>query len=198
MLMNVSNHNTRYNVPEPDQDSADVGWSLSSPRMLTTSARFWFWPYNFGIRFSRKNISVNSKHITVTVIQQRTSEFVAAWWQCNRHNDFPGSVANSLWILTQNWVIFLQDMSISHSLLHVQWSSWQFSWPIPRDRFATTSRDGICFIHNKEYAFESGPSDRKQNGGAFFPATAGGVNWVECSGDVRLCAFSVWYWCWRP
>ena len=43
-------------------------------------------------------------------------------------------------------------------------------------RFATTSRDVACFIHNKEHAFESGPSDRKQNGGAFFPATAGGVN----------------------
>ena len=32
----------------------------------------------------------------------------------------------------------------------------------------------------------------------FFPATAGGVNWVECCGDVRFCAFSVWYCycCW--
>ena len=35
-------------------------------------------------------------------------------------------------------------------------------------RFATTSRDVACLIHNKEHAFESCPSDRKQNGGAFF------------------------------
>ena len=40
---------------------------------------------------------------------------------------------NGLWILTRNWVVFLQDMSISHSLLNVQWSSWQFSLPIRYD-----------------------------------------------------------------
>ena len=39
-------------------------------------------------------------------------------------------LTNGLWILTRNWVIFLQDMRISHSLLHVQWSYWQFSLPI--------------------------------------------------------------------
>ena len=43
-------------------------------------------------------------------------------------------MTNGLWILTRKWVIFLQDLRISHSLLHVQWSNWQFSLPI----FATT------------------------------------------------------------
>ena len=56
-----------------------LGWCrvvISSLRMLTTSARFWFWPYNFGIRISQKNISVNSKHIQ---LYNNVSEFVAAW-----------------------------------------------------------------------------------------------------------------------
>ena len=54
-------------------------------------------------------------------------------------------------------------------------------------RFTTTSRDVACFIHNKEHAFESGPSDRKQNGGAFFfqPRLVG---WIEPS-VVVVCDF---------
>ena len=90
-------------------------------------------------------------------------------------------LTNGLWILTRNWVIFLQDMRISHSLLHVQWSCWQFSSPIR----CATSRDVACFIHNKEHAFESGPSDRKQNGGACFSSDGW---WGELSQVLWWCA----------
>ena len=32
MLKNRSNHNKYHNVPEPDQDSADVGWQFRPSR----------------------------------------------------------------------------------------------------------------------------------------------------------------------
>ena len=94
-----------------------MGWcrvAIASLRMLTTSARFWFWSYNFGIRISRKNVTKSSFHY----------------------------------------------------------------------RFASTSRDVACFIHNKEHAFESGPSDRKQNGGAFFSSDGW---WCELSQMLWWC-----------
>ena len=52
-------------------------------------------------------------------------------------------------------------------------------------RFATTSRDVACFIHNKEHAFESGPGDRKQNGGAFFSSDGW---WGELNRVLWWCA----------
>ena len=59
-------------------------------------------------------------------------------------------------------------------------------------RFATTPRDVACFIHNKEHAFESGPSDLKKNGGAFFSGDGwyGGLNQVLWWCAI-LCIFCV-------
>ena len=129
-----------------------LGWcrvAISFLRMLTTSARFWFWPYNFGIGISRKNciksiqFDVDNRNIsqckqqTHTIIQQRI-------WICCHLMTVPW-LRNGLWILMRNWVIFLQDMCISHSLLHVQWSNWQFSQPIRYD----VSRCGMFYSLKK-------------------------------------------------
>ena len=121
------------------QNRPGLGWcrvAKSSLRMLTTSARFWFWPYNLGITISRKNFIKSSqfhvdnqnisqcKQQTHTIIQQRI-------WICCHLMTVQSSkwfpwLRNGLWILMRNWVIFLQDMRISHTctLLHVQWSNW--------------------------------------------------------------------------
>ena len=132
--MDGSNHNTCYNVPELTRIGLMSGGKIVPQDMLTTSARFWFWPYNLGITISRKNFIKSSqfhvdnqnislcKQQTHTIIQQRI-------WICCRLMTVQSSkwfpwLRNGLWILMRNWVIFLQDMRISHILLHVQWSNW--------------------------------------------------------------------------
>ena len=175
-------------VPEPDQqDWADVGWQYRPPgcslREPDSDSG-----HNFGIRISRnnviksiqfhvdnQNISVNSKHIQI--IQQRiccrlTTVKPSKW--------FPW-LTTGLWMLTRNWVMFLQDMHTSHS---VTCAMIELTASIT-DSLRTTSRDAECFIHNKEHAFESSPSDRKQNGGALFSSDGW---WGESSRVLWRCA----------
>ena len=105
-----------------------LGWcrvAIASLKMLTTSARFWFWSYNFGIRISRKNVTKSIQfHVDNQNISANTCKMYLNLLPLDDSATsklFPW-LTNCLWILTRNWVIFLQDMRISHSLLHVQWS----------------------------------------------------------------------------
>ena len=77
-------------------------------------------------------------------------------------NDFPG------WRMVYEYWREIESFSCRICAYHIV--CYMCNDPINsfHCRLATTSRDVACFIHNKEHAFESGPSDRKQNGGAFF------------------------------
>ena len=98
-----------------------------------------------------------------------------------RQNDFPG------WRMVCEYWREIESFSCRICAYHIV--CYMCNDPIVsfHRRFATstTSRDVACFIHNKEYAFESGPNDRKQNGGACFSSDGW---WGELSQVLWWCA----------
>ena len=96
-----------------------------------------------------------------------------------RQNDFPG------WRMVCEYWREIESFSCRICAYHIV--CYMCNDPIDsfHHRFATTSRDVACFIHNKEHAFESGPSDRKQNGGACFSSDGW---WGELSQVLWWCA----------
>ena len=96
-----------------------------------------------------------------------------------RQNDFPG------WRMLCEYWREIESFSCRICAYHIV--CYMCNDPIDsfHHRFATTSRDVACFIHNKEHAFESGPSDRKQNGGACFSSDGW---WGELSQVLWWCA----------
>ena len=91
-----------------------------------------------------------------------------------RQNDFPG------WRMVCEYWREIESFSCRICAYHIVCYMCSFHY-----RFATTSRDKPCLIHNKEHAFESCPSDRKQNDGAFFSSDGW---WGELSQVLWWCA----------
>ena len=132
--------------------------AISSPKMLTTSTRFWFWPHNFGIRISRKNvmksinfrmdnqnINVNSKHIE--------------WYYTTTNlNLLPldDNATVKMISLADEWSVNIESCSCRICAYHIVCYMCNDRIDSFHCRFTTTSRDAACFIDNKEHAFESG------------------------------------------
>ena len=117
-------------------------------------------------------------------VQKQQTHAKCIWICCRlmtvqRQNYFPG------WRMVCEYWREIESFSCRICAYHIV--CYMCNDPIDsfHHRFATTSRDVACFMHNKEHAFESGPSDRKQDGGAFFSSDGW---WGELSQVLWWCA----------